>query len=96
MILDLFICKQLGRCRRSLMNLGVHTGLASLPHGLVYRLTCESGGTCEGRKTKSKLVWPLPRADQEYKMPSIILFCRLDLEIAWFLILFHFMENSSF
>ena len=94
--IDLFVDKQLARCRRSLMNLGAHHDSAFLPLGLVYRHTCESGGTCEGSKTKSRLVWPLLGPDEEYGMPDICLFCRLDLEITWFLVHFRFMENSSF
>jgi len=54
--IDLFDRKQLACCRRSLMNLRVHLGLTFLPRGLVYRLTYESGGACEGSKTKSRLI----------------------------------------
>jgi len=94
--IDLFVDKQLTRCRRSLMNLGVRPDFSPLPRGLVCRLTSESSGTCEGSKTKSRLVWPLPKTDEEYKMPYICLFCRLDLEITWFLVHVHFIENSRF
>jgi hypothetical protein len=78
------------------MNLGVHPNSAFLPRGLVYRRTCESGGSCEDSKTKSRLVWLLPGPDEEYRMPDICLFCRLDLEITWFLVHFRFIENSRF
>lgn len=78
--IDLFVDKQLAHCKRSLMKLGAHLDSAPLSRGLAYRLTCEYGGTCGGRKMKSRLVWPLPRADEEYRMPDICLFCRLDLE----------------
>jgi hypothetical protein len=84
MFINLFIDKQLARCRRSLMNLGVHPDSTFLPRGLMYRHTCESGKTCEGSETKSRLVWPLPGPDEEYRMPNIYLFCRLDLEITLF------------
>ena len=47
--IDLFVDKQLARCKRSLMNLGVHPYSAFLPRGLVYRRTCKSGGTCDRR-----------------------------------------------
>jgi len=94
--IDLFINRQLARCGRSLMNLEVHPNSGFLPQGLVYRRTCESGGTYEGNKTKLRLVWPLPGPDEEYIMPDICLFCLLDLEITWFLGHFRFMENSRF
>ena len=79
--IDRFVDKQVARCRSSLMNFGVRLGRVYHPRGLVYRLTCEFGGTCEGSKTKSRLVWPLPGADEEYRMPDICLLCHLDLEI---------------
>jgi len=89
-IIDLFVDKQLACCKRSLMNLGVRLNSVPLPRWLAYRLTCESSGTCEGSKTKLWLVWPLPGDDEEYIMPDICLFCRLDLEITWFLVHFRF------
>jgi len=56
------------------MNLEVHPDSAFLPRGLVFRRTFESGGTCEGSKTKLRLVLLLPGPDEEYIIPDICLF----------------------
>jgi len=93
---DLFKRWQLARSRRAIMNLGVHLGLKPLPQGLVVRFTCDSDETCKGHRRKSWLVWPLPGADDEYSMTHFCFFCRLDVEITWFLVRFRFMEKVGF
>jgi len=91
---DLFDRKQLADYGRALMNV---EGISffwgfywtrPLPPGLEYRFTCTSNGTCKGHGRRPNIFCPLPGDDEEYSTTNLFLFCRLDVEIAWFL--FHF------
>jgi len=72
--MDLFDCQQLASCRWTIVNIEGHLWLRGLSHGLEYKLTCISCGTCKGSGRKSILVWPLPGADEEYSMTDFCLF----------------------
>ena len=99
---DLFNRKQLAECGRAIMNAedppsfsGYYWPRPLLPD-LEYRFTCTSNGTCKGHGRRPNIFWPLPGTDDEYSMTNLYLFCRLDVEIAWFLIHFRFLEDARF
>lgn len=62
---DLFERRELARSRWAIMNIRGHFHLRFLPRGLVFRLTCDSDGTCKGNERKSRLIRPLPGVDDE-------------------------------
>jgi hypothetical protein len=99
---DFFNRKQLAECGRAIMNTegppsfsGYYWSRPLLPD-LEYRFTCTSNGTCKGHGRRANIFWPLPGTDDEYSMTDLCLFCRLDVEITWFLVHFRFLEDARF
>jgi len=99
---DLFEQRRLAECGRALANIGGipffwgHYWTRPLPLGLERRFACSSKGTCKGHGRRPNIFWPLAGDDEEYSTTDLCLLCRLDVEIAWFLVHFRFLEDAKF
>lgn len=100
--IDLFKRKQHAECRRALVNVG---GIPfywepywtrPLPLGLKHRFVCTSKGTCKGYGRKPTIFWPFPGDDEQYLTMEFCSSCRLEVEVAWFLLHFRFLKDVRF
>jgi len=94
----LFFRQRLARCRDAI-NAGdlfgwdqLAFGLRLMPPNLVQQFTWLANGACAQSNRIHNLYLPSPSADDDYDMVDICLFCRLDIEIAWFLEHFRFFD----
>jgi len=99
---DLFVRQCLAHCRNVISACDLFSwdqlafGLRLVPPGLVHRFTCLANGACAQSNRFHNLHLPSPGADNDYDMDTIYLFCRLDVEIAWFLEHFCFFFYLDF
>jgi len=66
--------------------------LRLMPLGLDYMFTCLSEGACALSNRIRNAHLPSPGADDDYDIVNICLFCRLDVQITWFLEHFPFFD----
>ena len=99
---DIFDRKQLANCGRALMNVdgipffwGFYL-IKPLPPCLECRFTCTSNGTSKGHGRRPNIFWPMLRDDDEYSTMDLCLFYCLNVEIAWFIVHFRFIEDPRF
>jgi len=66
--------------------------LWSMPPGFIYTFTCNSEGACVLSRRIHNAHLSSPGADEDYDMVNICISCHLDIELAWFLEHFCFLD----
>jgi len=99
---DLFKRRQLENCRNAILNtVGPRSAWNSLHFqpmlpGLRYQFSCPPYEPCNRIRRNRNVASPLPSPDEDYPTTNFCLSCCLNLELAWLLRHFRFLDLNFY